>query len=56
MTAGAERIWCTFNFTNKPRTRAIPPGTPQNLWSAETVQNGGKLAMEPFGAAILKLS
>jgi hypothetical protein len=29
---------------------------PQILWSAETVQNGGKLAIEPFGAAIVKLS
>ncbi|HEX5008618.1 MAG TPA: alpha-glucosidase [Hyphomonadaceae bacterium] len=55
-TAGAERIWCTFNFTNRQQTRAIPPGLPQVLWSAETVHNGGKLVMEPYGAAILKLS
>ena len=55
-SAGAERIWCTFNATSQQVTRAIPPGMPNMLWSVETVQQGGKLVMEPFGAAIVKLS
>jgi alpha-glucosidase len=55
-TAGVERLWCTFNFTGQPQTRAVPSGLPTVLWASDAVLAGARLNMAPFGSAILKLS
>lgn len=52
----SERVLCIFNFTAEPMTREIEQGVPSVLWASDAVLSGGKLMMEPFGSAILKLS
>ena len=54
--AGDERVLCIFNFTAQPAARAMGQGIPTILWANDAVLSGGKLMMEPFGSAILKLS
>ncbi len=53
--ADGERVRCAFNFAN---AQAMLPleGKPDVLWSADAVVAGGKLVLEPFSAAILKLA
>jgi alpha-glucosidase len=52
---GAERVLCAFNLSAKPASRKIG-GLPAVLWTADAALTGSQLVMEPFGAAILKLS
>ncbi len=54
--AGDERVLCVFSFRSEAATREIGEGIPSVLWAADAVLAGGKLMMEPFGSAILKLS
>lgn len=51
-----ERVLSISNFTAKAAARQIGEGLPSVLWASDAVLAGGKLMMEPFGSAILKLS
>ncbi len=44
---------CVFNLTSAAVTR--PCGLAKVAWAADAVLASGKLHMEPFGSAILKL-
>jgi alpha-glucosidase len=50
-----ETVLCVFNFGSQPYTREIDEGAPTLLWGSDVALVGGRLVMEPFGSAILKL-
>ncbi|MBI1361485.1 MAG: alpha-glucosidase [Alphaproteobacteria bacterium] len=51
--APGEHMLCVFNLTPAAVTR--PCGSAKVVWAADAVLASGKLHMEPFGSAILKL-
>jgi alpha-glucosidase len=53
---GGERLLCVFNVTTEAVTRAVDGAAPSVVWASDAVLSGKQLMMEPFGAAILKLS
>jgi glycosidase len=55
-TAGDERLLCVFNFANATATHQVGAGNASVLWAGDAVLAGGKLVLEPFGSAILKLA
>ncbi len=54
--ATGQRLLCVFNTTPHAVQRNIDPGLPSVVWASDAMLSGKKLAMEPFGSAILKLS
>jgi alpha-glucosidase len=50
-----ERLQCVFNFAPGAFSRPYKD-KPVLLWSEDAALSGGALMMEPFSAAILKLS
>jgi len=50
-----ERVRCAFNLGDARATPALD-GLPELLWSTDAVVAGGRLVLEPFSAAIVKLS
>jgi hypothetical protein len=51
---GEQTVRCAFNFADKGAEVAVE-GKPEVLWAVDAVVTGGKLAMEPFSAALLRL-
>jgi alpha-glucosidase len=52
--AEKQRIRCVFNFTNAGTSIPLE-GKPEVLWAADAIQAGGKMVMEPYSAALLRL-